>query len=113
MASVIRKELLAATALTATSLGSEVTLEMGHLDFLAYQRVSANNGTTTVTTVIEHSPDGTTWLTAGSFTAVVNVTSTQALTIDKLFPHVRHNAVLSGGPLSATVEVALYMDRRK
>ena len=112
MASVGRVELLAATALTASVNGGAKTLESYSDKFIPYLRVSANNGATTVNCDLQHSADGTNWVTVASFAAVVNLTSTQALTtVEKLLPKVRAVVTLTG--VSATVEVALYYDKVK
>lgn len=112
MSSVMALELIPVTAMVATTTGSTKVLELLQNQFLGWLDVSANDGATTVDVNIEHSADNQNFVTAASFTQVVNTTSRQAKSIDKLLPYVRAKATLAGTP-SATVKVFLYYDKAR
>ena len=113
MASVQKVSLLPSEALTASKTGDKKSLGMGDDGFVGWINISANDGSTTVDCDIEHSADGTNWEVLASFTQVVNTTAVESIQItNSVLPNVRANVTLAGTP-SATVEVALYHDRRR
>jgi hypothetical protein len=100
------------SALVATTTSAAQTLNQKDKSFIAWLNVSANNGSTTVSAKIQHSPDGTNWKDLATFANVVNTTSTEAINITtNVFGNVRAVATLTG--VSATVIIQLWYDSDK
>lgn len=115
MASVIRQDLVPASAITAaTTNGESKNVELLQTDFLGYIVVSAINAATTVNAKIQDSADGTNWNDVVSFTALAGVTGYEKKDITaKLFPYVRAVVTLSGATKSATVAISLHSDKKR
>jgi len=114
MASVSRIQLYEATAITGDVNSSASVLEGLQTDLIAYIDVSACHADTTVSCDIEHSADGTNWLTLISMTNVVGAASREAKSItDFALPKVRAAITLAGATKSATVEVDLFYDKKR
>ena len=103
-------------ALTASVNGDVFDLPDSAKKFIAWLNVSANDGATTVSAKIQHSPDKVNWIDVVSFANVVNTTGVEAkheasfvVANQGLFPNVRCVVTLAGTP-SATVEVSLWFD---
>ena len=112
MASVNRRQLISKT-LTASEAGDKTSLEQFQSDFNLYVAVTSLDAGT-VDVDLEHSADGTNWLTAASATQVSSAPAREAIAITAtLLPNVRANVTLAGGATSSDVEVALYYDKRK
>ncbi len=113
MASVSALELIPVTVAIATTTGVKKTTEWFQKDFIGWLHVSANNGATTITGKIEHSGDGTHWVTLATFSAITNVTGVQTVTITgPVLPFVRGVATFTSG-VSATVFMKLHYDKLK
>lgn len=117
MASTSKLTLVSA-ALTADNTSLSQSLPPESKKHIAWLKVSANNGTTTVAAKIQHSPNGTDWIDFATFTNIVNTTGSQAIheasfavANQALFPNVRSVVDLTGA--SATVEVSLWFDPSK
>lgn len=91
---------------TRTTAGSGGTVATGSADTVRLTlAVTAASGTTPSTTVsVQHSSDGTTWTTVGSFTAATGVTS-ERKTFGALDRYVRASWTMTGTTPSFTFSV--------
>jgi hypothetical protein len=104
---------LMSEALTASKDSAKQTLSQNHKAFIGWIHVSANDGATTVSAKLQHSPDGTNWIDLVSFTNIVNTTGFEAKQItSNVFINVRAVVTLAGTP-SATVKVQFWYDEDK
>lgn len=100
-------------ALTANKTSAKQTLTQKNKSFIGWLHVSANDGSTTVSAKIQHSPDGTSWVDLATFANVVNTTGYESIQItDNVFVNVRAVVTFVGTP-SATVKVQLWYDENK
>ena len=95
--------------LSATKVGgsfSPVPRSQEHVAFLKAQNV---NGATTVTVLVEHSPNGNDWFTLATFAALGGVDGSEIINISVgVLPQVRANVTLAGGTQAADVTVSLF-----
>lgn len=111
MASVYRTLLHTGQILTTTT-DTGVSMEPINGNFIGWLRISAINGATTATAVIQHSADNANWVDLISFTAAVGVTSTQAMAVESCLGFVRSKVTLAGATQDATLDVVLYSDKK-
>lgn len=113
MASVSKIQLYPSTALTASADGTAKTTEAIQHSFVGWVKATAVNAATTIASKIEHSANGTDWVTLVSFTNIVGTSGFEAKQItDSVLPFVRAVFTLSGATQAATVEMSLYYDKR-
>jgi hypothetical protein len=112
MASVQKLRLLEKAAAAADQTGAAQSLLPKSGNFIGVIRTVNQNGATTVTAKIQHSPDGTNWADYIAFTAI-NATSgfeVKHPTNQPILPHVRAIATVTGATKLADIYVDLFFD---
>jgi hypothetical protein len=111
MASIQGKSFFDEVAMTDTNVSEVLCTQARDHDFVAYINVPTINAATTVTGIIEHSPDGVKWFTLASFTAIAGSADCEIIQINSASLHVLQNvratATLAGATKSATVTIKL------
>lgn len=117
MASTYKLPILS-EALTASKTSDSVSLGPDSINFIAYLKVTANNGSTTVASKLEHSPDKINWFPLCTFTNIVNTTGSEIVyqlapnfQVPSVLPNIRAVVTLTG--VSATVDISLWYDPRR
>lgn len=97
------------SAVTATGNGSSVDNSSSSSNgFVAHLHVTEVSGTTpSMTAIIQHSTNGSTWSTLGSFTAVTSSTSEIITGTGTVNRYVRANFTISGTDPSFTTQISL------
>jgi hypothetical protein len=97
------------TALTATGNGTSVDNSASTSNgFIAQIHVTAASGTTpTMTAIIQHSTNNSTWATLGSFTAVTGATSARISGTGTVNRYVRIQYTIGGTTPSFTTQISL------
>lgn len=114
MASTQKMDLFpsAASVSVAAVNGETMSLPPRAKQLIGHINVSAINAATTVTALIQHSPDGIKWYTYLAFTAIAAAINSEAIypANQPVFPYVRSTFTLTGGTKSATVDIKLYFE---
>ena len=97
------------TALTATGTGTSVDNSASTSNgFIAQIHVTAASGTTpTMTAIIQHSTNNSTWATLGSFTAATGATSERISGTGTVNRYVRISYTIGGTTPSFTTQISL------
>jgi hypothetical protein len=97
------------SAVTATGTGSSVDNSSSSSNgFIAHLHVTEVSGTTpSMTAIIQHSTNGSTWSTLGTFTAVTSSTSQIITGTGTVNRYLRANFTISGTSPSFTTQISL------
>jgi hypothetical protein len=114
MASIQQTVVFPATALTATTNGTAITVVPRSKRFIGSLVVSSPSGTVTVAAKIQHSRDGTNgwtdWLTFTTTAAGATADAVAYPTADAILPYARAVITLGGAVTTATVAISLYSE---
>lgn len=116
MAAVGKVQLLNATAFTGNGTGNAVSIGGKTDQFIAFLNITALGAGTSLVVTIQHSPNGTNWLTLGAFSAKTGTGTDQlpqgSFTVanSPVFPNLRASLAFTGGTTTATVTLEMYYD---
>ncbi len=111
MASVAKKVLDSARAVTTTVSSVSQAIENPFSEFVAFLKAESVAGGSNITATLQHSPNTNDWITVGAFTAVTG-NGVQELQVTKnLFPHVRVTYTVASGSGTFTCEL-FYSNKR-
>lgn len=113
MASNAKQTLMDNETLSATTAGSSFNL-IGRSDrHVGFIKAANVNAATTVTGVIQHSPNGIDWFTLATFAAIAGAAGSEVVNITAgVLPNVRANVTLAGATQAADVTMDIYFRER-